>query len=70
MIFIKKVMGHDIKLEIELLQRYPNGGLYQVYKLKNGKRIPLYKESYTDLQIQNIVLNQYIVEEEVFEWDW
>lgn len=64
---IKKVSGHYIELELEKIKDYPNFTEYQVYKYKNGKRIPLYKSCYTDLEIKEIRRNGYKIDEEVFE---
>lgn len=63
----KKVQGHIIDLEIIKIKDYPKYGLYQVYKLENSKRIPLYKTCYTNLQIIEIKKNQNVISEEVFE---
>lgn len=60
----KKVQGHIINLEIIKIKDYPRYGLYQVYKLENSKRIPLYKTCYTNLQIIEIIKNQNIISEE------
>ena len=63
----KKVQGQDIDLEIVKIKDYPRYSLYQVYKLVNGKRIPMYTECYTELQIQEIIKNKNLIAEEVFE---
>ncbi len=64
----KTVQGHVIELELVKIKNYPRYGLYQIYKLENGKRIPLYQECYTRLQIKDIVDKGYCVtDEEVFE---
>lgn len=61
---IKKVQGHDIKLEIEKIRDYPRYSLYQVYKIVEGKRIPVYQECYTELQLQEIVKKGYMINDE------
>lgn len=64
----KKVQGQDVELELVKIKDYPRYGLYQVYKLVNSKRIPLYKQCYTKLQIEEIIKNKNIItDEEVFE---
>lgn len=62
----KKVQGKEIELELVKIKDYPRYSLYQVYKLVNGKRIPLYQECYTKLQIEEIIKNKNIITEEVF----
>lgn len=62
----KKGLIKDIELELVLIKKYPRYGLYQVYLLKNGKRIPIYKETYTRLQLKEIKENDYFIGEEVF----
>jgi len=64
---IKIVQGHEIELEIDKIKDYPRYGLYQVYKSVNGKRMPLYKECYTNLEIQEIISKGNYLTEEVFE---
>lgn len=63
----KRVQGHDIELELVKIKDYPRYSLYQVCKLVNGKRIPLYQECYTQLQIKEIIRRGYWIGEEVFE---
>ena len=65
----KRVQGQVVELELVKIKDYPRYGLYQVYKLVNGKRIPLYQECYTKLQIEEIIKNKNIItDEEAFEW--
>lgn len=63
----KKVQGQDVELELVKIKDYKNYNLYQVYKLVNGIRIPVYQECYTKLQIQEIINNKNILTEEVFK---
>ncbi len=64
----KKVQGQDIELELVKIKDYSRYGLYQIYKLVNGKRIPLYQECYTKLQIEEIIKNKNIItDKEEFE---
>lgn len=63
----KTVQGQVVELELVKIKDYPRYGLYQVYKLENGKRIPIYQECYTYLQIKEIVKKGFVVDEEVFE---
>ena len=64
----KTVQGQVVELELVKIKDYPRYGLYQVYKLENGKRIPLYQECYTHLQLKEIAKKGYCIDdEEVFE---
>lgn len=63
----KMVQGHTIELELIKVKDYPRYGLYQVYKLINGKRIALYKTCYTKLQLMELAKKKYCISEEVFE---
>lgn len=63
----KKVQGKEIELELVKIKDYPKYSLYQVYKLVNGKRIAMYQECYTDLQIEEIKAKGNRIDEEVFE---
>lgn len=62
----KRVQGHDVDLELVKIKDYPRYTLYQVYKLVNGKRIKLYRECYTKLQIKEIIAKGNWITEEVF----
>lgn len=66
MIIKKKVQGYTVELELVKIKDYGKYVLYQVYKIVNKKRIPLYKECYTKLQIQEIIKQKYWISEEVF----
>lgn len=63
----KKVQGKYVDLELVKIKDYPRYSLYQVYKLVNGKRIAMYQECYTDLQIREIKSKGNRIDEEVFE---
>lgn len=63
----KKVQGKEIGLELVKIKDYPRYSLYQVYKLVNGKRIGMYQESYTDLQIREIKAKGNRIDEEVYQ---
>lgn len=62
----KKVQGQDIDLELVKIKDYSRYSLYQVYKLVNGKRIPIYTQCYSKLQIQEIIRNKNLINEEAF----
>lgn len=49
----KIVQGQIVNLELVKIKDYSRYTLYQVYKLVNGNRIPIYKTTYTKLQIKN-----------------
>lgn len=55
-----------INLELEKIEDFGRYCLYQVYKVDGEKLIPLYKESYTDEQIKDIVLKGFRIMEEDF----
>ena len=58
---IKKVLGHTVVLDYKKVKDYPNGyTLYDVYK----NNVFLYRTCLTDLQVLDIVLADYIVNEE------
>ena len=64
----KTVQGHVIELELVKIKDYPRYGLYQIYKLQNGKRIPVYQECYTKLQLRELAEKNFCIsDEEVFE---
>lgn len=64
----KSIQGHNVELELIKIKDYSRYSLYQVYKLVNGKRIAIYQECYTNLQIQEIKRNKNIItDEEVFK---
>lgn len=64
---IKNVNGQVVQLEFIKIMKYPRYGVYQVYKLINGKRIPLYKECLTRQEIQEIINNENIIKEGEYE---
>lgn len=57
----------SIELDLEKIKDYGRYTLYQVYRIDGEKRTPLYKESFTDAQIREIVLNDYSIIEEDFK---
>lgn len=63
----KRIHGEFVELELVKIKDYPRYSLYQIYKIENNQRIPLYKECYTDLQIREIIQNKNIILEEMFE---
>jgi hypothetical protein len=64
---IKKLHGDIINLEVEKIKDYGAYSLYQVYKVVNGKRIPIYTETYTDRELEEIHKNKNIITEEMYE---
>lgn len=70
MIIKKVVRGKIITLDISPIKEYKNFTLYQISRIeKLGKQIklvPLYKESYTPSQLQEIKDKNYFIREEVF----
>ena len=75
MTIIKKHNGHTIELIIDKIKEYTKDyskyAIYQVSKMINGKKVPLYKECFTDVDIQRIENNSYELEddEDDFEFD-
>lgn len=67
MIVKKIVLDIIVPMEIKKIKDYERYSLYQVYKIVDKKRVPLYKETFTDRVIKNIVSNDYILDEEVFK---
>lgn len=69
----KIVQGQIVDLELVKIKDYSRYTLYQVYKLVNGNRIPIYKTTYTKLQMKELVKSNLglsidnIFLEEVFE---
>lgn len=57
---IKKVQGHDIELELIKEKEYPRYTLFKVYK----DNVFLYRTCFTSLQIQELVLKGFILDEE------
>lgn len=62
--FKKRVNWVMVDVEIEKIKNYGKFGLYQVYKLVGGDRIPLYKRTFTSEQLQDIIDKHYILDEE------
>lgn len=63
----KRIQGMTVEIEFEKIKEYDKYDLYQVYRIKNGIRIPLYKECFTDMDLDLIHKNKCIINEEVFE---
>lgn len=62
----KKVNGHTIELIMEKIEdhareysMYDKYAVYQVSKMVNGEKVPLYKECFSDFDIQRIENNGY-----------
>lgn len=51
--------GHKIELFIEKIKDYPRHSLYQVYKLVNDVKVPVYQESFTNFELYEIAKNGY-----------
>ena len=54
----RNVYGDKIKLLIEKIKEYDKFTIYQVYKVDNNNKIPLYKESYTCEQLKEFMKNK------------
>ena len=62
---MKKNYGDITEIEIEKIKDYDRFSLYQLYKIKDGKKTPLYKECYNKEHLKEIT-NKQVVEEKVF----
>ena len=62
--FKKRVNWVMVDMEIEKIKNYGKFSLYQVYKLVGGNRTPLYKRTFTEEQLQDIIDKNYILTEE------
>lgn len=62
---IRETQGQKIAQEIIKIKDYPRYALYQVNKIENGKRIPLYKQCFTNLELQEIIRKGNCINEEV-----
>lgn len=56
---IKTVEGHDIELCIDKIEDHPRCDLYQVYRVVDGVKVPLYKECFSDYDINKLIENGY-----------
>ena len=56
----RTVYGDRAKLLIKKIKDYKNYSLYQVYKLEDNNKIPLYKETYTSQQLSDLIKNKTI----------
>lgn len=61
----KRVQGQNITLELEKIKDYPRFSEYQVYKIVGTERIPVYKTCLSDFQIKEIVVNKYVMAEDI-----
>lgn len=59
MIFKMFVYGHDIELVLDKIKEYPRFNLYQVSKLVDGVKVPIYKECFNNYDIRSFVNNGY-----------
>ena len=63
--FKKRNYGDITEIEIEKIKDYDRFSLYQLYKMVDDKKIPLYKECHTKEHLNEIAIKQ-MVEEKVF----
>lgn len=60
MIKINKIVnGHMIELVLEKIKDYARFGVYQVSRLVDGTKIPLYQESFSDFELSRILKEGY-----------
>ena len=55
----KKINGCTIELIIEKIKDYTRYTMYQVSRMVNGKKVSLYKECFSDFDIQKIIKDGY-----------
>ena len=55
----KNINGYDVELILDKIKDYDRFSIYQVSRLVNGVKTPLYKECYSDFDICEIVNNDY-----------
>ena len=48
------VNGHRIELRLDKIKDYENYSLYQVSKVVNGEKIPVYQECFKDFDIKRL----------------
>ena len=73
MIIKKRILGHDVEFELVKLREYERYSTYQIYKIVRDrynvkKRIPMYRETFTDLQIREILDKGYWVPAEIYDY--
>lgn len=51
----RNIHGTTVDLEYIRLKNYKNYSLWQVFKMRNGKSIPVYTECFTELQIKKLI---------------
>lgn len=56
---IKYMEGLSIELIFDKIKKYDRYNLYQVSKLVNGVKMPLYKECFSKIQLAEIAKNRY-----------
>lgn len=54
---IKIIQGHEIELELDKIKSYDRFTLYQVSRVVDGVKVPLYKQCFTNLQLRKIVVS-------------
>lgn len=67
---IKSAFGTKTRIKLVKLKDLGKFSLYQAYKIKGDKLIPLYKETYNAEQIEQIKRAGNIVEEDVLLWKY
>ena len=61
---IKTVHGHEIELELDKIKSYKRFTLYQVSRLVDDIKVPLYQECFTNLELRKIVVSGCEITEE------
>lgn len=59
MIINKNENGHHVELVLDLIKDYGRYGLYQVSRVVNGVKRPLYQECFSEFDISKIIKNEY-----------
>lgn len=57
----KHINGCAIELILDKIKNYHKFSMYQVSRMINGVKVPLYKQCYSDHQIQELERNGYVI---------
>ncbi len=63
----KQIEGHYITIALEKIKDYARFSLYQVYKIENKVKKPLYKECYSKSQMMELKRHHYRIRVERYE---
>ena len=49
-----EVNGHKIELRLDRIKKYSRYSLYQVSKVVNGEKVPVYQECFSDFDVKRL----------------